>query len=223
MSAVQDEIRTHCEKHGLPVEVITVYPSLASSFVVSTVGRGTLPRFPENGRDRACSVDWKVLPQKRLSTELQATAAQQNVREPITVIGTRFAESTVRRSRMTGRGESHEAPVRDADGRLVISIIAQWSLQDVWDTLEMLLEPESCPYLHPSARRASQGSLSFTGTLMKDSAGSTWAMVATRRRAEVVLAATLAASSAIRTRAWPQCFRTQSTSTCGRLTIFVTS
>jgi DNA sulfur modification protein DndC len=56
----QDEVRKHCDEHGLPIEVHTVYPSLASGFVVTAIGRGTLPRVPENGKARQCSADWKA-------------------------------------------------------------------------------------------------------------------------------------------------------------------
>lgn len=63
-------------------------------------------------------------------------------RELITIIGTRFSESTGRDARMTARGESSTEPVRDSAGRLVLSLIAAWDLDDVWDTLETLLDPD---------------------------------------------------------------------------------
>lgn len=43
-----DEIAAHCEEHDLPVEVRVVEPSLASQFVVTTIGRGTLVRTNQN-------------------------------------------------------------------------------------------------------------------------------------------------------------------------------
>lgn len=144
--AVQDEMRAHFEKHKLPIEVHLTHPSLASSFMVTTIGRGTLPRFPENSKHRQCAEDWKYTPAQKLAAQLQTKAIEQTGREMITVIGTRFDESTVRKIRMEKRGESAVKPVRSENGELVLSIIAMWTLDDVWNTLEALLEPESSPY-----------------------------------------------------------------------------
>lgn len=146
LTAVQDEMRQHFEKHQLPIEVHLTHPSLASSFMVTTLGRGTLPRFPENSKNRQCAQDWKYTPARKLAAELQVKALEQTGRDMVTVIGTRFDESTVRKARMQKRGESAMMPVRSDGGELVLSLIAHWTLDDVWTTLEMLLEPESCPY-----------------------------------------------------------------------------
>lgn len=115
LMAVQDEMRSHFEQNQLPIEVHLTHPSLASSFMVTTLGRGTLPRFPENSKHRQCAQDWKYTPARKLAAELQAKAIEQTGREMITVIGTRFDESTVRKARMEKRGESAEKPVRGDD------------------------------------------------------------------------------------------------------------
>jgi DNA sulfur modification protein DndC len=153
----QDEVRTHCEEHGLPIEIHTVFPSLASSFVVTTIGRGTLPRSPENssvkkssskkGGARQCSSDWKAAPQERLVNELNDRLLAQNGHEIITIIGTRLEESATRAERMTARGESATTPVRNDTGHLVLSIIKHWSLNDVWNTIEMVADPTCSPYV----------------------------------------------------------------------------
>lgn len=162
--AIHDEIRAHCADHDLPIEVKTVYPSLASSFVVSTVGRGTLPRFPENASSRTCSIDYKVAPAQRLARELEREVIQQTGQEIISLIGTRFDESASRSERMTARRESATVPSRDSGGRLVLSLIADWTLTDVWDALELLLQPEESPYLSA----ISPESVSRLFTLYKD-------------------------------------------------------
>ena len=145
----QDEVLKHCEEHGLPIEVHTVYPSLASSFVVSTIGQGKLPRFPENGKKRACSVDWKASPQQRLVAELNDRVLGENGREIITIIGTRLEESVSRAERMIARRESSTKPVRNDDGFLVLSVIKHWNLDDVWNTIELIADPENSPYIPP--------------------------------------------------------------------------
>ncbi|MCC8397639.1 hypothetical protein LJ656_34420 [Paraburkholderia sp. MMS20-SJTR3] len=60
LHAMLDEVAMFVEDSGLPVEIHVTQPSLASQFVVSTIGRGTLVRTPENGvrdgkRMRACA------------------------------------------------------------------------------------------------------------------------------------------------------------------------
>lgn len=145
----QDEIRAFCEEHGLPIEVHTVYPSLASSFVVSTVGRGTLPRTPETGKARACSSSWKVTPQQRLAAELNEQVQQENGRSTVTIIGTRLEESASRKERMIARGESATIPVLNNDGHLVLSVVKHWTLDDVWEMVHSIASPEQSAYPVP--------------------------------------------------------------------------
>jgi DNA sulfur modification protein DndC len=169
----QDEIRAFCDEHGLPIEVHTVFPSLASSFVVSTVGRGTLPRFPENGKVRSCSSSWKVAPQQRLAAELSEQVQQENGRETVTIIGTRLEESVNRKERMIARGESATTPVRNDDGHLVLSIIAQWTLDDVWEMVHAIASPSNSPYPVP----LSAESIERLFTLYKDANENTCGVV----------------------------------------------
>lgn len=153
----QEEVKAHCKEQNLPIEVHTVYPSLASSFVVTTIGRGTLPRSPENSsakKDgakksgaRQCSSDWKRAPQERLVSELNDRMLRQNGGEIITIIGTRLEESASRAERMIARGESATTPVRNDTGHLVLSIIKHWTLTDIWNTIELVADPECSPYV----------------------------------------------------------------------------
>lgn len=145
----QDEIRAFCVQHGLPIEVHTVYPSLASSFVVSTVGRGTLPRTPETGKARACSASWKVTPQQRLAAELNEQVQKENGRSTVTIIGTRLEESASRKERMIARGESATIPVLNNDGHLVLSVVKHWTLDDVWAMVYSIASPEKSAYPAP--------------------------------------------------------------------------
>ena len=143
---LHDEIEAFATREDLPVTVKTVHPSLASSFVVSTIGRGTLPRFPENGAHRTCSVEWKIKPQQRLGAAIGKLAQAEGFKEVVSIIGVRFSESAARMARMNERGDSAVKPVRNADGRLVLSPIADWGLQDVWDMLELFLDPSTIPF-----------------------------------------------------------------------------
>ncbi|MEW5891462.1 MAG: hypothetical protein ACOZCP_19275 [Pseudomonadota bacterium] len=115
------EIEAYCARHSLPVEVNLVQPSLASQFVVTVIGRGTLPRFPENGANRTCSQDWKSRPQERLARQLREESLGRGFRETVTVLGTRFDESAQRAARMKARGEQAQRPVRNDNGHLTLS------------------------------------------------------------------------------------------------------
>lgn len=143
----QAAIESFCARHSLAVQVKTVYPSLSKTFQVATIGRGTLPRFVENGaKHRSCSVDWKVVPQQRLASELRATSQASGYRETVSLLGTRFDESTQRGSNMRRRGEEAALPVRGANGYLTLSPIADWTEAMVWDFLSSFLLPELQPF-----------------------------------------------------------------------------
>ncbi|MFL9886851.1 hypothetical protein PQR66_27680 [Paraburkholderia agricolaris] len=145
------EIQDHADAEGLPVTVHVATPSLAAQFVVSTIGRGTLVRTPENGvrkgkRIRACAADWKVEPQNRLRAKLQHDVVASGDREIITVLGNRFGESAYRGTAMLARAESAVRPVRNADGDLTYSPIADWSVDDVWLMLAMFGDGANSPF-----------------------------------------------------------------------------
>lgn len=127
-------------KNGLPVETRMVRPHPASKFVVSVVGRGTLPRFVENGQKRSCSTDWKVKPQERLAKTIISEVLSKGFKETVTVLGTRLDESAVRNAAMIRRGEQAQKPVRSKNGYLTLSLIADWTESDVWDFLVMFLD-----------------------------------------------------------------------------------
>ncbi|WP_332391712.1 hypothetical protein [Burkholderia ubonensis] len=126
LQTMLDEIRDAYADAGARVSVHVAKPSLASQFVVATIGRGTLPRTPENGvkngkRIRACASDWKVDPQNRLRVSLERSAAASGGGEVVTVLGNRFGESGSRFAAMVDRKENALRPVRNADGFLTIS------------------------------------------------------------------------------------------------------
>lgn len=132
---IHDEIATWSAAKGLPVEIRTVRPSLASQFVVATIGQGRLPRTPQTsqgGKRRSCSHDWKVYPQVKLAREIERQALQQTGQRPVGLIGTRFDESRARAANMSRRNESAQEPKLDEHGQLVLSLIADWPTDDVW-------------------------------------------------------------------------------------------
>jgi DNA sulfur modification protein DndC len=88
-------------------------------------------------------------PQERLVKQLNNRAVSASGLEIVPIVGTRLDESATRAKRMTDRGASATTPVRNDTNRLVLSLIAHWKLSDVWDTIEMLADPGSSPYVAP--------------------------------------------------------------------------
>jgi len=132
---IHDDIAAWVATEGLLVDVRTVAPSLAAKFVASTIGRGTLPRFVENGAKRACSYSWKALPQERLAKQLRDESLAGGYRETVTILGTRLDESQARRAAMRRRGDQANEPVRNDSGFLTLSPIAAWTEAQVWEFL----------------------------------------------------------------------------------------
>ncbi|WP_250518849.1 phosphoadenosine phosphosulfate reductase family protein [Caballeronia sp. ATUFL_M1_KS5A] len=158
LHSVLDELQLYIEASALPVHIHVTTPSLASQFVVSTIGRGTLVRTPENGvrdgrRTRACADEWKVRPGGRLRTLLERRAADDGAREVITVLGLRRDESTSRAVAMAERRDSAETAVRSRTGALTISPLSEWTSDDVWTMLALLADAQTLLFPSPLMSR----------------------------------------------------------------------
>jgi DNA sulfur modification protein DndC len=154
LHSVLDELQLYIEASALPVQIHVTTPSLASQFVVSTIGRGTLVRTPENGvrdgrRTRACADEWKVRPGGRLRTLLERRAADDGAREVITVLGLRKDESTSRAVAMAERRDSAEDAVRSRTGALTLSPLSDWTSDDVWTMLALLADGQDLTLRSP--------------------------------------------------------------------------
>lgn len=129
--AMNAELTAYCQRQGLPLTVVEVEPSMASSFAYSTIGRGQLPVFA--GSSRSCSVDWKLRPQQKAIKQLEKR--QQQPGNLVVLLGTRHAESTQRADRMNERGENHETLIQQPGGSYTFAPIANWDVTDVWGLL----------------------------------------------------------------------------------------
>lgn len=109
-------------------------PSMAASFPMRVIGGRALPSFPGTNHD--CSTSYKINPARRLRKELLGPLAKAGL-EAVTLVGTRFDESEARARRMKNRGDSADAPVRNKEGELVLSPIADWLTDDVWEYLAL--------------------------------------------------------------------------------------
>ena len=131
------KMRAYGKKHGFKVITKEVQPYFASTFQAKVLtGRG-LPSYAGTSSD--CSVDLKITPQQRERRKMFAALKSQGFAEAVTVLGTRFDESARRESLMKARGDRPDVPVRNADGELVLSPIAMWTTDDVWELIGLSL------------------------------------------------------------------------------------
>lgn len=127
-------MRRWAEENGLDLTIKLSKPNLNELWPVRVIGGRDLPVFSGVGSDRKCTMEFKIKPQERLVRKL-VKGIKKDGGVPITVTGTRFAESASRAGRMTDRGEvSDEIWLSDA-GEARLSPIADWSDADVWQYL----------------------------------------------------------------------------------------
>ncbi len=119
--------------HGIRCETHLVQPSLLSSWQVSILSGRAVPSYA--GMKTDCSVSYKIKPQvsfrRRRFRELKA----ENLSAPVTLLGTRFDESEKRAAAMRFRQDRDDVPVLNKDGEYVMSPIAYFSTDDVWEAL----------------------------------------------------------------------------------------
>lgn len=155
----------YARRRGLDVRVRVARPSLVSSWAVKIVSGCGLPTFP-NSKSRKCSIDLKRTPAVRslrklvpeilaeIDTRLDAAPADflrlTQLREridgaqPVVVVGTRYGESAERDRRMAARGDTTAVRANE-DGTLVLPLIADFTLEDVWEVLALAGEGEGRP------------------------------------------------------------------------------
>ncbi len=131
-----DKMSAYGKKHNFQVIVRVARPSLLSTWQLKILtGRG-IPSFA--GQNTDCSDDLKVKPQAALRKKLFADLAKARyTKEPVTCLGTRFDESERRAMNMKARGENMLEPVRNKDGDLVLSPIADFTTDDVWEYIAL--------------------------------------------------------------------------------------
>lgn len=128
-------MRAFGKANGIIVHAHIVQPSLASTFQVKVLTGRALPSFPGTHGD--CSTDLKIAPQRAFRRRLFRQLSNKGLAEPVTCLGTRFAESARRAEGMRVRGDSDVAAIRNKDGDLVMSPIAHWSDDDVWEAIAL--------------------------------------------------------------------------------------
>lgn len=132
-----EKIRAYAKHHNLDVSVQISQPYLNASWAVQVIGGRFLPVFA-NTPNRTCTIDFKVEPMKRIKKAIIKNSPYKNT-DFVTVMGTRFDESSSRAGRMEERKERDDIPWQnDRDGSMALSPIANWTTKDVWDYLNLL-------------------------------------------------------------------------------------
>ncbi|CAG9165523.1 adenine nucleotide alpha hydrolase family protein [Cupriavidus pinatubonensis] len=128
-------MRAFGKRHGIKVQTGIVQPAMAATFQVKILSGRALPSFPGTHGD--CSTDLKILPQRAFRRGLFRSLSQQGHAEPVTLLGTRYSESTRRNIAMRQRGESATRPARNQDGDLVLSPVCHWQDDDIWEGIAL--------------------------------------------------------------------------------------
>lgn len=132
-----ETMQASATEQGLPIEPHRLTPDVASTFWVNLIGRGypaPRPKF------RWCTERLKIKP----SNAFIRRVVRENG-EAILVLGTRKAESSVRRYRMEQlegeRVRDRLSPNESLPNSLVYSPIEDWSNDDVWLYLMQVANP----------------------------------------------------------------------------------
>ncbi|MGT2509627.1 hypothetical protein [Cupriavidus basilensis] len=184
-------MRAFGEQHGFTVIAKVVEPQLASTFQVKVLTGRALPSFP--GLHGDCSFDLKIGPQRAFRKQLFRSLAERGAAAPVTCLGTRFDEGARRASNMRQRGESADRPASNKDGELVLSPIAHFNSDDVWETIALYgggagraiqtsRRPGGCTRIRSALRAPSSPTLSLRGPqgASRESVAPAWAAMSAR-------------------------------------------
>lgn len=125
------KFRQYAKQHDLRLEFYISEPSIMSTWQIRVLSGRGLPSYA--GTQADCSIDLKINPQRRLRAKLFRKWKKSGLPEPVTLLGTRYAESQKRALAMQERGEHSSIPVRNKDGELVLSPICMWDTDTVWE------------------------------------------------------------------------------------------
>ena len=118
---------TFAAERDLDVVQRWVKPAPMDHYLVTMIGGRGTASVP--GTSSSCTSDLKIRPMEKVTKELADEFGADNI---LTLIGTRFDESTSRGNNMRQRGESALTPKQQESGSWLLSPIANWNVGDVW-------------------------------------------------------------------------------------------
>ncbi len=153
-------------RYSLNVKTEVTNPSASNNWTCRILGGKELPTFV-NSSQRRCSINYKQHPIAKKLRELKKQL-RNNGRKYVTIMGTRFSESTSRSHRMTERNESTSIRYDEKLDEYRLSLICEWSSDDVWEYLALAQAGEFNTY----------SNFKETFRIYADSAGTSCAVVA---------------------------------------------
>lgn len=144
----QPEIKTHVEaelkkaaifakQNGFSLEGFIASPSVGNEFWVRVIGGLKLPAFPGTNQD--CTEALKITPILQTRKRMAALGNQPGI-PLVSIVGTRFEESQVRSARMNARSETADIPWQNKDGDWLLSPIAYWTMENVWEYMGLAMQ-----------------------------------------------------------------------------------
>ncbi|WP_128003077.1 MULTISPECIES: phosphoadenosine phosphosulfate reductase family protein [Piscinibacter] len=133
---VSGEIRKaarFAKAHGVTAIVRVAQPAFWDTYPVRVIGGRALPTFPDSRRD--CQTDLKRLPNERELALIERELQAKGWNKPVLMTGVRRDESMVRASNVRGRGEQAVSLWTDKEGRLRLTPVLDWTVDDVWQYL----------------------------------------------------------------------------------------
>ena len=129
-------VQRFAKRHGLPLHVEVTTPRLTESWAVVVLSGRSLPSYYGGNSD--CTVNMKSQP-------LSRAQARHDAKFPglVTILGTRYDESTRRAANMRKRAETAEQVWIGKDERPYLSPIAYWTTDHIWTLIGTVMAIES--------------------------------------------------------------------------------
>jgi DNA sulfur modification protein DndC len=129
--AMMGSLQDFAEDNDLPIECHVSMPSVMNTFQVQVIGGQTLPTFA-NSVYRQCSFDLKVTPNLRKLKEIEKSLTPEEKSKLVTMLGSRYDESTVRSLNIRKQGGSSLNITTDKSGKHFFYPIVSWTQDTVW-------------------------------------------------------------------------------------------
>ena len=124
---------TFAKDNGVRAIVRVAEPAFWDTFPVRVIGGRALPTFPDSRRD--CQTDLKRLPNQRELALIERELHAKGWRKPVLMTGVRRDESATRAANVRSRGEQSVSLWTDDEGRLRLTPVLEWTVDDVWQYL----------------------------------------------------------------------------------------
>ncbi|MCC1496892.1 phosphoadenosine phosphosulfate reductase family protein [Alcanivorax sp. 1008] len=124
------EVAKFAEEQNLPVKTYVGTPATTNMYLVNMFGGRVFASMPN--QSSACSDMMKISTVRRMKKTLLMESGGDPDRI-VSLIGKRFDESEARAANMAKRGERADRPVRNEQGDWIMSPIANFTIEDIFE------------------------------------------------------------------------------------------